>query len=193
MVINYLGGGSFKIQSGENSILVDPESNRFKADVVLRTLVSADILKNSGEETVPNEIVFPGEYEVGGIEIIGIPIVEESSDKFVKTAYLVRWEGVKLAFLGHLSTMLSGDIVEKLDEPEILFLPVGGGHFLNPEVAARLAKQVEPAFIIPTFYKNPADFLKNMGQKTPVQEKLVFKKKDLESEKNKVVVLSADH
>lgn len=188
MVINYLGNGSFKIQSGETSLLLDPENNRFKADVILRTLAPAD-LAGGADEAGQNEIYFPGEYEVKGIEILGIPVADESGEKFLKTVYVVKWEDIKLAFLGHIARPLSADTLEKLDEPDVLFLPAGGGHFLEPEVAARLAKQIEPAFIIPTFYKTPADFLKAMGQKVETQEKLVFKKKDLESAKMQVVIL----
>lgn len=189
MVVNYLGNGSFKLQSGSISLLVDPESNRFKADVTLRTLVPADLWRAS--LAAPQEISFAGEYEIKGIEIRGFPVPEESAEKFLKTIYLVRWEDIKLAFLGHVSRPLSPDTVEELDEPDILFLPAGGGHFLAPEAAAKLAKQIEPSFIIPSFYKNPADFLRAMGQKAEPEEKLVVKKKDLEGVKNKVVVLKA--
>ncbi|MEK9180293.1 MAG: MBL fold metallo-hydrolase [Patescibacteria group bacterium] len=188
MIINYLGNGSFKLQSGQTSLLVDAESNRFKADVSLRTLVSADLAPLS-ESSANTEITFPGEYEVKGIEISGIGVSEESTDKFLKTVYLVHWEDIKLAFLGHISKPLSPAIIEKLDEPDVLFIPVGGGHFLPPEDAAKLAKKLEPSFIVPSFYKAPGDFLKAMGQKAETEEKLVFKKKDLEGTKNKVVVL----
>lgn len=186
MVINYLGNGSFKLQSGQASLLVDPESNRFKADVTLRTIVSASANLAASPDV---EISFPGEYEVKGVEIFGIGVPEESSEKFLKTVYLVEWEGVKLAFLGHLSKPPSANVVEELDEPDIVFLPVAGGHFLSAEDAAKLAKKLEPSFIVPSFYKNPADFSKAMGQKTIPEEKLVFKRKDLEGVKNKVVVL----
>lgn len=191
MVINYLGGGSFKLQSGETSILIDPENNRFKADAVLRTLSPAASFAAGSEPEAQSEIGFSGEYEIKGIEILGVPVADESSDKFVKTVYSVNWEDIRLVFLGHLSKPPSDDIIDKLGDPDVLFLPIGGEHFLEPEVAAKLAKQFEPSFVIPTFYKKPADFLKAMGQKVDFQEKLVFKKKDLEPEGNRVVLLEA--
>lgn len=191
MVINYLGNGSFKLQSGETSLLVDPESNRFKADVVLRTLTPANFDLHGVGAPERNEIFFPGEYEIKEVDIKGFPVPEESGEKFLKTIYLVTWEEIKLAFLGHISKPLSTAVIEKLGEPDVLFLPVGGGHFLEPEAAAKLARQLEPSFIVPTFFKSPADFLKAMGQKAGAEEKLVFKKKDLANEKNKVVVLEA--
>lgn len=190
MVINFLGGGSFKLQSGETSLLVNPEGNRFKADAILKTLAPAEFSLHGADAPAQNEIFFPGEYEIKGIEVTGIAVPEESTEKFLKTIYAVQWEEIKLAFLGHLSKPISSDIMEQLDEPDILFLPVGGGHFLEPEVAAKIAKMLEPAYIIPTLYKTPAEFLKAMGQKTEPQEKLVFKKKDLVDKKNEVIILS---
>ncbi len=186
MVVNYFGGGSFKLQSGETSLLVDPESNRFKADVVLKTLAPADF---SAEAAAQNEISFPGEYEIKGVEVLGLSIPEESGEKFVKIAYLVKWEDMNFVFLGHISKTLQPSLIEKLNEPDVVFLPVGGGHFLAPEVAAKLVKQLKPAIAIPTFYKSAADFLKATGQKVSAEEKFVFKKKDLAEGKNRVVVL----
>ena len=189
MVINYLGNGSFKLQSGETSLLVNPESARFKADLILRTLTPTEFLKANVGSAEQNDICFPGEYEVKGIEVLGIAVPQESTDKFIKTVYLVNWEEIQLAFLGHISRPPSEEIIDALDEPDVLVLPVGGGHFLDASAAAKIAKQLEPSFIIPTFYKSPAEFLKAMGQKGEVQEKLVFKKKDLGETRDKVVIL----
>lgn len=185
-MINYYGDGCFRLQSGDLSLLVDPNNNRLKADIVLKTLTPVG---NYSGET--NEINFPGEYEVKGVEIWGWQVPQESGEKFVKSIYLVRWEGIRFAILGHITELPSAELVENIDDADILILPVGGGHFLSPEKAARLSKQLEPALVIPSFSKDPKEFLKEMGQKGEVQEKIVFKKKDLDQEKTKVVPLSA--
>lgn len=187
MVITYFGGGAFKLQSGETSLLVDPENNRLKADVVLKTLSSTAFAAE--DAAAESEISFPGEYEIKGIEVLGLSVPEESGEKFIKTVYLAKWEDMNFVFLGHIAKPLSPAIIEKLNEPDVVFLPVGGGHFLAPEAAAKLVKHLEPAVAIPTFYKSPADFLKGLGQKVSTEEKFVFKKKDLAEEKNRVVVL----
>ncbi len=179
MIVNYFGAGCFRLQSGDVSLLVDPSSNRLKGDVVLRTLVPANL-----EAISPSEIGFPGEYEAKGMEIQGWPVASESTEKTLKSVFLVRWEEMSFAFLGHLSKPLEPEFVEKLGEPDVLFLPFDGEHFLPGESAARLVKQINPHFIIPSFYKNAAEVGKVFGQKVEVQDKLVFKKKDL-SEKQR--------
>jgi L-ascorbate metabolism protein UlaG (beta-lactamase superfamily) len=113
----------------------------------------------------------------------------ESTEEFLKTAYAVTWEDMKFVFLGHLSAPIDATLVEEFAEPDVLILPVGGGHFLEPNVAAKLAKQLEAKIVIPSFYKNPDEFLKTLGKKTEVAEKFVFKQKDIAGDKDRPVVL----
>lgn len=189
MVLNYFGNGCFRLQSGDTSILVDPENNRLKADVVLKTLTATDgnLMTEAAESGL---ISFPGEYEIREIEIIGFPIASESTEKFLKTAYAVYWENMKFVFLGHLSKPMDATLMEEFSEPDVLFLPVGGGHFLEPEVAAKIAKQLEARIIAPSFYKSPDDFLKALGKKAEKTDKFVFKAKDILSDKGRPIVLS---
>jgi L-ascorbate metabolism protein UlaG (beta-lactamase superfamily) len=193
MVITYFGNGCFRLQSGEKSLLVNPENNRLKADITLKTLtpIVAGEAAAGGDEGGLS-ISFPGEYEEKDIEVVGYGITGESTEKFVKTAYAVNWEGMKLAFLGHLSTPLDATLMEELAESDILFIPVGGGHFLEPEVAAKTAKQLEAKIIIPSFYKEAAPFLKALGTKGETMDKFVFKQKDIDADKGRVIVLSAN-
>jgi L-ascorbate metabolism protein UlaG (beta-lactamase superfamily) len=190
MVVNYFGNGAFRLQSGETSILLDPENNRLKADVTLKTLAATDAAADFGNGGDATEISFAGEYEVKEIEITGFPVSGESTEKFLKTAYVALWEGMKFVFLGHLSKPIDAGMMEELAEPDVLFLPVGGGDFLEPEVAAKLAKQLEARIIIPSFYKSPDEFLKALGKKAEKIDKFVFKQKDIASDKGRPLVLS---
>ncbi len=194
MVINYFGNGCFRLQSGDTSVLVNPENNRLKADVTLKTLTAAvpdAAAAGDGEKGDEVVISFAGEYEEKEIEILGFGVPEESTDKFLKTAYAVLWEGMKFVFLGHLSKPIDATLMEEFSEPDVLFLPVGGGHFLEPEVAAKIAKQLEARIVIPSFYKTPAEFLKASGKKGEEMEKFVFKQKDIAGDRGRVVILNA--
>lgn len=184
MVINYFGEGCFRLQSGDFSILVDPNSNRLKGDVTLRT-----VTETGSYLAEANEIAFPGEYEVRGVEISGWPVPEESNGKQVKGVYLIKWEDITFGILGQVSENLNTDLLEKLDAPDVLIVPIGEGKFLSPKDAAKIAKQLEPAVVIPSFCKDAKDFLKEMGQQTTIKEKLVFKKKELDPSKIQVEVL----
>ena len=182
MIVNYLGDGCFRLQSGEVSLITNPSNNRFKADVVLRTLVPA------ATEAPTDEIVFPGEYEVKNIEIRGFAAANDSTEKYLKTIYLVTWEEMRFLFLGHIAEMPDGDIMEEISEPDVLFIPTGE-HYLTGEEAVKLMKKLEPRVTIPSFFKSPAEFLKAAGAKAETEEKFVFKKKDLAETKSRIIVL----
>jgi len=198
VIVTYFGDHCFRVQSGELSVLVNPSSNRLKGDVVLRTITSAatGAQTQKARPLTPErsdggrEISFPGEYEMKGIVVRGFPFPHESTEKFLKTIYLVQWEDVSLAFLGHISKAFDGELLEELGEPDVLFVPTGDDHFIAPEAAAKLAKQLEPAVIIPSYAKDAKGFLKTFGQSASPQEKFVFKKKDLTGKKGEVVLLS---
>lgn len=183
MVISYFGDGCFRLQSGDLSLLLNPTNNRFKADVTLKTLALTESPASS------DEITFPGEYESKGIEIQGWPLDAESAEKFIKTIYAVNWEDMRFVFLGHISKPLTPELLGALGKPDVLIVPTGDPHFINPADAAKIIKHLEPAIVIPAFHKNPSEFLKTMGQKGETQEKLVFRKKDLAEKKGQVVVL----
>ena len=183
MILSYHGDGGFRLQQGSFSLLVDPPNERLKADVILRSTVATNYQSDS-----INEIYFPGEYEIEGVEISGIP-VDRMEGGEVGTMFLIRWEDVSIAFLGGINESPSAELIEKLNEPDILVLPVGGGKVLSPEDARGIVKNLEPSIVIPSLYKTPEDFLKVMGQKAEPIDKFVFKKKDLFIGAAKVLVL----
>lgn len=186
MVIQYYGGGTFRIQSGETSLLVDSSNNRMKADVSLRTLVPADL-----KDVDPEEVAFPGEYEAHGIEIEGWGLASESTAKFLKSVYSVRMEDIRIVLLGHASKIPPTEVLEAAGDPDVLILPVGD-HFFSATDAAKLVKQLEPAAVIPSFYKSTAEVSKALGQKAEPQEKFVFKKKDLVEGQERLLILKAN-
>ena len=193
MVLNYFGNGAFRLQSGDTSLLIDPENNRLKADLTLRTLAGAESPFAGGEEGGDASFIsFPGEYEIKGIEIEGFAVPGESTEKFVKTAYAANWEGMKFVFLGHLSKPIDAALMEEFLEPDVLIVPAGGGHFLEPDVAARMAKQLEARIVVPSFFaKGAEEFLKALGQKAEKTEKFVFRQKDIAGDKGRPIVLNA--
>lgn len=190
MIINYFGQNCFRLQSGEKSILVDPISQRLKADIVLRTIIPT----NFSLSLPPNEFAFAGEYEAGGIEIYGFQVESESTDKFVKTIFMVFWEDIKFVFLGPISKILEEDFIDEISAPDVLFIPASGKPFIREEEGVKLIKILEPRIIIPSFFeREPKEFFKLLSQKPQAQEKFVFKKKDIISKTKELVFLEAKY
>lgn len=210
MVITYHGDGSFRLQSGDTSLLTDPVNNRFKADVTLRTKCGeADISASSANMGPQEEISHAGEYEVKDIEILGIQISASSADrsstsvdefasstdrssapkvKIMRTAYAIRWEEIRFAFFGCLEHTPDVEALDRIGEMDVLFLGVGGAYLPEKETVT-LIKKLSPSIVIPWFEKNANEFLKAIDQKPKPVEKFVFKKKDLVPEAQTVVLL----
>jgi len=197
MVINWYGEGSFKIQSGNVALLSDPfESSvgltapRFKADIVLKTGPFGPYV--SEKESEGRNIIGPGEYEVKGVDITGLPAGKGA-------AYTVRTEDMKLGFLGELvEATLSPEAMEILRNVDVLFVPAGGEPQAAPEDMAKLVKKLEPKIVWPCFYKIPGlkrdakdvkEFEKALGLKAEEQDKLTIKVKDITWEGTRLITL----
>ena len=174
MVITYHGENCFKIQSGEKSVVVDPLSEKFKADVTIKTGFPLPVGKP--EE---NLIIGPGEYEVKEIVIRGYAVPGEEGKDSLTTIYSVKMEDIELGFFGHIAKMPDAETIEKLGNAEILFLPVGGGKYLDAKSAAKIVKQLKPSVLIPTYYKNTKEFAEETGIKAELSDKFTTKKKEI--------------
>lgn len=182
MVITYHGEGTFRIQSGEMSILLNPTGNRLKGDVILRTSIPTDSEISTGPD-----FGGAGEYEVRGVEIRGVAVPEESTEKVLKTVYVVHWEDISLVLFGDLKKTPSATVLDHIDEPDIVLLALGTDTLSAPE-AAHLVKQIEPGIAIAS-HEGSGGFEKAFGQKVQPEEKLVIKKKDIVSGAGRLVIL----
>ncbi|MDD5431122.1 MAG: MBL fold metallo-hydrolase [Candidatus Pacebacteria bacterium] len=204
MIINWYGEGCFKVQTGGLTLITDPfdssvglNAARGKNEAILRTMVEWPAPEGSKEE---QEILGPGEYEVKGIEVTGIAVPKESSDKLIKTIYTVKAEDMNLCFLGHLSSNPDAEILDELEKVDILFIPAGGKGFIDEEAAAKFIKQIDPKIVVMSFFKVPGlkragagdvkDLAKELGHPLEMEEKLVIKKKDLTEGKVKMRVIA---
>lgn len=173
---------------------------KYGADVTLITTNHPDY--NGEEQTehgekVPFVIRGAGEYEVKDVFIKGFGTETtlkegKTEKKFQNTSYVFTIDGIRITFLGALSTMLSPEHKAIIDETDVLFLPVGhDGFLLNPYDAHKLAVSLEPKLIIPMDYDEQSlpVFLKEAGaEKVEPVEKLTIKRKDIEGKLGEVVL-----
>lgn len=194
MIISFQGLESFKISQGDLSLAVNPKS-KSSADV---TLISTNNFSVDGKGFT---ISGPGEYEVKDIGIKGF--LSQAVGGKINTIYMISFEGMNLCFLGVLADdKIPTETLEALDDIDILFVPVGGvdpsdsrASVLDAAAAYKLAVSLEPAVIIPMHYtpESLKKFLKEGGEEAvkPI-DKLVVKKKDLESKEGEIVILAEE-
>ena len=99
----------------------------------------------------------PGEYEVSGVSIYGIPVrahIDESGKK-TATMYKLLIDDLKILVTGHVYPELSDKELEQIGMIDVMIVPVGGnGYTLDSVGALKLIKKVEPKLVIPTHYDN---------------------------------------
>ncbi|HEX3568664.1 MAG TPA: MBL fold metallo-hydrolase [Candidatus Saccharimonadales bacterium] len=119
-------------------------------DIALYTGVHADPM-------VEPKIVIdqPGEYEVSGVSIFGVPARAHIDEKGQKNAtiYKLLVDDLNVVVLGHVYPELSESQLERLGMVDVLLVPVGGnGYTLDGVGALALIKKIEPKLVIPTHY-----------------------------------------
>jgi L-ascorbate metabolism protein UlaG (beta-lactamase superfamily) len=112
--------------------------------------------------------------------------------EYQNTSYVFTLDGIRVTFLGALSTMLEPEHKEIIDETDVLFISVGeDGFLLNPYDAHKLAVSLESKLVIPMDYdeKSLPIFLKESGaEKIEPVEKLTIKRKDIDTKLGEVVL-----
>jgi len=192
MEIWYLGRSSFRIRSQKGIIVTDPDDLRgklpkIKADIITVSYEYPDHGRPDLIASQPFIIRAPGEYEIRGISVFGIPSFHQN------TIYLIETEGLKLCHLGNLDRQLEKETLNQINSPDILFIPAGNSDAIGPKEAIKIIHQIEPKIIIPMHYQDKElkikEFLKALDIKATPIPKLIIKKADLTSEGKKVVIL----
>ncbi|MDB5194783.1 MAG: hypothetical protein JWN50_797 [Parcubacteria group bacterium] len=188
MIISFQGGESFKISQGDLSIAVNPQK-KTSADIALLSMHGSGA-KDGGAFVITG----PGEYEARDVGVKGF--LSEGAEGKINTIYMISFEGMNLCFLGALSNpALPPETMENLEDIDILFAPVGGEGVLDAAAAYKLAVSLEPSVIIPMHYTPDTlkKFLKEAGEEgVEALDKLVVKKKDLESREGDIVILKEE-
>ncbi len=203
MDITYLGAGSVKLSGKNITVVCDPYTQKAglpkisaKADVV--TLSSPE---GHGELAGAMVLDGPGEYEVKGSMITGVPAqlhIDEDGNRC--TVYSITVDGVNVVVAGNIAGKLDNKELDHLGNVDVLVVPVGGhGLTLDAEGAATVVAQLEPSYVVPvhfddgvTKYEMPqapvADFLKEMGVNPDPETKLKVNAKEA-PEETQVVLL----
>lgn len=109
------------------------------------------------EGKAPFVISGPGEYEISGVNIVGISSFhdeKEGAERGRNTIYHVTIDEVNFVHLGDLGQKkLTQEQVEELSGCDVLFIPVGSVYTISGKDAGDVIAQIEPKIVIPMHYK----------------------------------------
>jgi len=213
MEITFLGHSAFKLRGKNASLVTDPSDP--KVTGLKFPKVSADIVTISHTQhgdhksfelvdDVKKVISGPGEYEIAGVSIIGIPSFHDDKKGKLRgenTIYVIEADGLRIAHLGDLGHMLSDHDLKACGDVDILMIPVGGEYTIGASVATQVVQAIVPSITLPMHYQMKGlnkevfskltgldSFLNEVGLIVEKSPKLSVKKENL-GEEQKVVVL----
>lgn len=203
MDITYLGAGGVRLVGRSIDVVCDvPTGVRAKGNVATWSAKPAA----GGEELTAPEgamvISGPGEYEVKGAMITGVPVrlhIDEVGHR--GTAYSIVIDGINVVVAGNIAGKLDEGQIENLGSVDVLVVPVGGnGLTLDAEGAAAVVTQLEPSLVVPVHFDDGASrypvpqdkvdkFLKEMGVNPEPEPRLRISQREQVPE-TQVVVLN---
>lgn len=213
MDITYLGHSSFKLRGKTASVITDPFDPKFvglkypsgEADIVTVSHNHDDHNQSQLIKNVRMTVEGPGEYEISGISIVGIPSFHDTKkgeERGENTIYVFEIDGLRIAHLGDLGCDLTDEQVTALGAIDVLMIPVGGEYTIGPKEAVKVVGEIDPYFVIPMHYKvdglsselsklEPVEtFLKESGLTVERMDKFSLKREDiLEDQSTKIILL----
>jgi L-ascorbate metabolism protein UlaG (beta-lactamase superfamily) len=196
MEITWLGHSCFRIKGAKTTIITDPNAPegstpppKLSADIVTLSRPDAAPSIFAAVTGNPRLIKGPGEYEIGGVLILGIPTPDGVTNGLApvkNTLYLLEMDEIAILHCGSLRQMPSAAVIEEIGNVDVLMVPVGNKTTIGATAAAELVRRLEPKVVLPMQYpaggfdadREPVDkFLKEVGSKeiTP-QPKLTITK-----------------
>src|SRR6185369_7759330 len=151
MEIVYLGHSSFKLSGKNTKLVTDPFDSslvglkypKVEADIVTISHHHPDHDKSEQVSEVKKIVDGPGEYEIGGVSIIGISSFHDDkkgAERGKNTIYLIEMDGLKLLHLGDLGHLLTDKEKSEIGDIDVMFIPVGGEYTIDAKTAYELVK-----------------------------------------------------
>jgi len=151
--------------------------------------VSGKSLNELLEEKKVNIIDSPGEYEIKGIAIRGIPspLTEPSLSRDINVIYVIDIENIRLGVLGYPGHELSAQVMQQIGKIDILILD-GSSSSLEINELASMIRSLESKLVLIS-NNNVSKLLVELGIKEPTIEKKISITKSSISEEQKIILL----
>ena len=205
-----MGHGCFRLRGKSAAVVSDPypptlgpKLPRLEADLLTISHEHENHAYTRAVKDGAYVIAGPGEYEVAGVVVNGLPTYHDTAggaEHGRNTVYVIELDEVRVCHLGDLGHGLDDAMLGAIGNVDLLLAPVGGGRTLDGARAAEVVRQVEPRMVVPMHYALPAikkelapveRFLQEMGvEAAEPQAKLSIQASSSEAE-TRVVLLDA--
>jgi len=170
MLITYHGHSTFKLKGKLGSVVTDPyhagiglQLSTLSADIVTVSHDHSDHnsieqVKTTARRQRPFIIKKPGEYEIGGISVFGVPTFHDANngvERGSNTVFTILIDELRVCHLGDLGHELTVTQQEEIGSVDVLLCPVGGVFTIDPKQAMKVIRMLEPSIVIPMHFRTP--------------------------------------
>jgi len=151
MELTYHGHSCVRLRGREMTAVVAPPQTALPGlakgtqGIIVRTEGETDPERLRARNGEIQEVCGPGEFEIGGVSILGLAAGET-------TVMRVSVDDVRVVLAGRLRRQLTEEEIDSLGHVDVLVIPVGGGDALGAIDAAKLVNAVEPSIVVPARY-----------------------------------------
>ena len=148
MEIKLTSDNGLQLNGKRETVLINPSSELLKTSAARIVIYAKEQVKH-GLLTEDNRVIIigPGEYEIGGVEVLGYG---DGSGGFV---YTVLIDGVTVGLLGRLTTELSEKKVDRIGSVDVLVADIGENNVSGNKSLLKLAKGWGVNYLLPVGYK----------------------------------------
>ena len=146
MEIRCIDGQTILLKGKKEGVLINPskeviDTNKVQSRVIVFTSKRHDSLGlTEGERVI---LRGPGEYEVGGVEVLGVSAGDGG------TVYVINVDGIIIGVLGEITEVLSDKKIERINAVDVLLAPVGGKEIVGGKILLSWAKKWGVNYLIP--------------------------------------------
>lgn len=167
-----LGHSSFKLKGKTVTLVTDPFDSTFvglkfpkhtACDIVTVSHSHKDHNEITQLEGNPFVIQGAGEYDVKGVDIVGLATDHGGDAKEKNIIYRIEFDGINIVHLGDLGRQLTNAELDILDGVDVLFVPVGGTWTIDAAQAKKIITDIEPSVVIPMHYDRPGLAFKDLA------------------------------
>jgi len=157
------GHACFELRGKRVTVMFDPFKGiglpepKADADIVLCSHSHGDH-NNAGPVLKKGGLVLEGlvgSRIVQGVSIKGTATFHdatEGSQRGKNSVYVVRFDDLAFCHLGDLGHNLTAEQTNAIDTEDVLFVPVGGGPTIGPDVASLIVERLKPTIVVPMHY-----------------------------------------
>jgi L-ascorbate metabolism protein UlaG (beta-lactamase superfamily) len=163
MEIVWLGHPCFRIRGREATVITDPcppasgyAIGKPTADIITISHPHENHKFIKAVASSPTVLDSPGEYEIHGAFVTGIPTYhdgEKGGERGPNIVWVIEMEEIKIVHLGDLGHTPSAEQVEDMVGADVLLVPVGGETTIDGAKAAEIVSMLEAKVVVPMHYK----------------------------------------